>query len=417
MGETLGGMRTVDKTGRMRRSPFPVPLAFLRSCFPLWIVLCLFGTACRVSTDCVSRDMTCEPMLAVLRTAAASAAPGPPRIAKFVLVSHTGGISVFRMDYAGTLSSVSGSPFAGGTGPHHMAVDSTGTFVYLANSASNNISAFRIDATSGVLTPISGSPFASGGNPYSTTVHPTGQFLFAGSESAATIYAYSINSSTGALSPVAGSPFAAGASTPGSVFVEPSGRFLYAGMTNASGQVGAYSIGADGSLTAVPGSPFPGGNDAISVNVHPNGQFVYTANYFSTNAYAYSMNSSTGALTQVGGTPTAASSAPGYIVTDPTGRFAYVSNSGNVTGLLAISAYTINATTGGLTPVSGSPFPAAANPLGLAVEPRGLFAFSANTGSNNVTIHSIDQTTGALTLRNTYAAGTSPFGVTFVPGF
>ena len=40
------------------------------------------------------------------------------------------------------------------------------------------------------------------------------------------------------------------------------------------------------------------------------------------------------------------------IAVDPTGKFLYVVNGGSST----VSAYTINASTGALTPVSGSPF-------------------------------------------------------------
>ena len=51
-------------------------------------------------------------------------------------------------------------------------------------------------------------------------------------------------------------------------------------------------------------------------------------------------------------------------------QFAYVANqnSSNVSG------YTINATTGALTAIAGSPFPAGALPGSVAVDPTGKFA-------------------------------------------
>jgi 6-phosphogluconolactonase len=42
-------------------------------------------------------------------------------------------------------------------------LDTTGSYVYVANKGSNNISAFALTAASGKLTAIAGSPFASGG--------------------------------------------------------------------------------------------------------------------------------------------------------------------------------------------------------------------------------------------------------------
>ena len=49
-----------------------------------------------------------------------------------------------------------------------------------------------------------------------------------------------------------------------------------------------------------------------------------------------------------------------------------------------VSAYTINAGTGALTPVAGSPFAAGTNPVSVTVAPSGAFAYVANEGSNNV---------------------------------
>jgi len=42
-------------------------------------------------------------------------------------------------------------------------LDTTGSYVYVANKGSNNISGFTLTAASGKLTAIAGSPFASGG--------------------------------------------------------------------------------------------------------------------------------------------------------------------------------------------------------------------------------------------------------------
>lgn len=63
----------------------------------------------------------------------------------------------------GQLTPLSGSPFGGGN-PNFLAVDYTGTFVYAANHASNDISAYKIGSTS-TLTPISGSPFTAVSDP------------------------------------------------------------------------------------------------------------------------------------------------------------------------------------------------------------------------------------------------------------
>ena len=58
--------------------------------------------------------------------------------------------------------------------------------------------------------------------------------------------------------------------------------------------------------------------------------------------------------------------------------FAYVANCGSGcggTGAGDVSAYSIDSTTGTLTPVAGSPFPAGVNPISVAVDPTGRFAY------------------------------------------
>jgi 6-phosphogluconolactonase (cycloisomerase 2 family) len=170
--------------------------------------------------------------------------------------------------------------------------------------------------------------------------------------------------------------------------------------TNSSatgiGNVSAYTINATtGALTPVPGSPFAAGSVSSSVAVSPNGQFAYVVNSFSAggigNVSAYTINATTGALTPVPGSPFAAGSGPFSVAVSANGQFAYVANvfSNDV------SAYTINATTGALTPVPGSPFAAGSGPNSVAVHPSGQFAYVTN--SNGVAAYTINATTGALT--------------------
>jgi 6-phosphogluconolactonase (cycloisomerase 2 family) len=80
----------------------------------------------------------------------------------FVAEINTG-LRVLTIGSGGTLSEVSGSPYTVGTGPAAVALDTTGSYVYVANKGSNNISAFTLTAASGKLTAVSGSPFSSGG--------------------------------------------------------------------------------------------------------------------------------------------------------------------------------------------------------------------------------------------------------------
>lgn len=85
-------------------------------------------------------------------------------LSAFLFVSEINtGLRVLSIGTGGSLKEVSGSPYAAGTGPSGVILDPTGSYVYVANKGSNDISAFTLTAASGQLTAIAGSPFASGG--------------------------------------------------------------------------------------------------------------------------------------------------------------------------------------------------------------------------------------------------------------
>ena len=52
--------------------------------------------------------------------------------------------------------------------------------------------------------------------------------------------------------------------------------------------------------------------------------------------------------------------------------------------------YAINATTGALTAVKGSPFTAGTDPEYVAVDPAGKFAYVPNVGSTNISAYAIE---------------------------
>ena len=88
---------------------------------------------------------------------------------------------------------------------------------------------------------------------------------------------------------------------------------------------------------------------------------AYVANVDSNNVSAYTIAAGTGVLTPMAGSPFAAGTSPSSVTVSPNGAFAYVTNvdSDNV------SAYTIAAATGVLTPVAGSPFTVGVTPTSV----------------------------------------------------
>ena len=107
---------------------------------------------------------------------------------------------------------LSGCPDDGGEGGEGGNIVSS--VAYVANSGSNNVSAYTITAGTGVLTPVAGSPFVAGTTPSGVTISPDGQFLYV-ANSGGNVSGYRITAGTGALDSL-GAAFAAG-TTPVSI--------------------------------------------------------------------------------------------------------------------------------------------------------------------------------------------------------
>lgn len=299
--------------------------------------------------------------------------------AQFLYVSDFTGAAIDGLAInpsTGGLTTISGSPFpvGAGNGPSGMAIDSAGKFLFLAHANLNGIFVFTRDATTGALTEVTGSPFAAGKTPQHVVVHPSANFLYASNlnDPMGSISAYMFDPTTGALTEIAGSPFAtqAGSPGPGRLAIDPTGKYLYVGLGGTAAPnhfVAAFSINSStGALTAVPGSPFSAGNGSFSVAVDQSGKYVYTANAVDNTISAFAIDLSTGALTSVSGSPFATgatSGSPIALAMEPGGMFLYTANQGsdNISGL------SLNVTTGALTPISGSPFGGVTNPFDLTI--------------------------------------------------
>ncbi|HEY4902323.1 MAG TPA: beta-propeller fold lactonase family protein [Candidatus Sulfotelmatobacter sp.] len=274
---------------------------------------------------------------------------------------------------SGALTLIASSPFAlGGAAPGggglSMFLQGGDTFLYATDMNAGTVAGFNYDSASGTLTTIPGSPFPAGDSPVQAVQN--GFFLYVSdlNDSAGGISAYALSAQNGAATPLPGSPFPTGApgSFPGPSALAIMNNFLYvalAGTATPGNQVAAFAINSDGSLTPVPGSPFTTGSgptQIASVPVTSTTQaFLYTANVQDGTISAFTANDSNGILTPVSGSPYTSGTSIGSVVasltfTDSGNFFLYASDPQAET----INAFTVDATTGALTPISGSPFPA-----------------------------------------------------------
>jgi 6-phosphogluconolactonase (cycloisomerase 2 family) len=286
---------------------------------------------------------------------------------KFLYVSDFGNgeIDAFTINKStGALTQVTGSPFSTGPAPSGgMAVDPQTRFLYLTNSS--GVLGYTINSSTGALTAISGSPFPAGNTPIQVIIDPTGKFLYASNngDSIGTISAYSIDSNTGVLTAVAGSPFVTQANFPGPAGFAfgGGGKFLYVGMAgtaNANNVITGFAVDSTtGALTQIASSPFVAGKDPGHIASDPAGKFLFSANSQDNTVSAFTIDGSSGALTPIVGSPFSAGGGPVTLAVDTTGAFVYVGmQPPATTGTQGLSVFSVNATSGALTPVAGSPF-------------------------------------------------------------
>jgi DNA-binding beta-propeller fold protein YncE len=284
----------------------------------------------------------------------------------------------------GTLQPVPGSPFALTAKPTAVAVHPSGDFVYVTLDNSY-VTAFAVQSD-GSLATVSGSPFATKGYPTAVIVDPTGYYVFVSddpSTSSGYVDAYVVNTTTGALAPVHGEPYLIPVKNqsknscfpappgPGSaatdLAIEPGRhRLLVPGWCD--GQVVEYNINeTTGALSSTSGSPdvvpdpcpncTPG---VVSIAVDPLNRWWYlyenvgvplSMSYSALTTFKSTTLKTNGSVLQCGD----------LVRADPSGKFVYAI--GNTTGNSicgaspgAILGFSVNQSTGLLTPLPGSPW-------------------------------------------------------------
>jgi len=153
-----------------------------------------------------------------------------------------------------------------------------------------------------------------------------------------------------------------------------------------------YRLGVDGMLRVtghqrVPAPAFP-----TAVGVHPSGRFVLTASKSVSRIGVYRVDAETGMLAQVPGSPfRSVGRSPFFITFHPSGRYVYVAT--NFDGILVFS---FNPDNGALSPIDGMPYPSGKRTRSLAMHPSGHFLYASNSYSNTISAYAIDPATGKL---------------------
>ncbi|MEO8508592.1 MAG: beta-propeller fold lactonase family protein [Betaproteobacteria bacterium] len=212
---------------------------------------------------------------------------------------------------------------------------------------------------------------------------PSGKFVYmsGGFGSPGRLCAFAVDPVTKAWTPVtlAGGIPAATGTNPGGVAIEPSGRFVYvAGGLIGSGEGGVFGYAIDrgsGVPVPLPGSPFPtGGSLPRPVVIDGAGRFMYvgqSVGSFDGSIAVFAIDAASGALTQIPGSPfpnVANGGGIAALALAPDGRILF-------TGGSALATYAVNPLTGVPTRLAAR----AGNYYGLTVDPTGQFLFAPDS--------------------------------------
>jgi 6-phosphogluconolactonase len=195
---------------------------------------------------------------------------------------------------------------------------------------------------------------------------------------------------SGVLTQLSESPYTVGSGAQ-SVVIHPSGKFLYvANPGQGENDVSLFDIYSDGTVSEITPRT-PTGTLPFVLAMDPAGNYLYVANTLSNNVSVFSITASTGALTPVTGSPFSINLSPKNMQIAPSGNFLYISAPSQPTGVVAV--FSVNA--GVLSFVNFTPT-ADNDPSGLAIDPKGAYLYTANAAASSISIYAISAA-GTLT--------------------
>lgn len=336
-------------------------------------------------------------------SSSAACTPAAKPEASYVLTGYA--VSMYTVDSCtGQFTATTPASIATGysfpqSDAEQMVVDPLGRFAYVANLVSNasdqsTISMYTINSTTGVLTPTTPATVPTGWFPQGIAIDPLGRFVYTANTDDSSVSMFAINQTTGVLTPTTPASVSTMIpgellSQPGFLTVDPMGKFLYVSAGDSEGAtVSMFTINqTTGVLTPTSPATVSTGGIPFQVLVAPNGKFAYVVDNLSTSdepfgVWQYTVNSTTGVLTPNTPAAVGAGNGPTEITIDPTSRFAYVVNRLDDT----VSMYTIEPNTGNLTLNSSTANPSGTiatgtQPFRIDFDRSGKFVYVTNEQS------------------------------------
>ena len=328
---------------------------------------------------------------------------------------------------------------------------SAGTWVYVSNADSQEISVLALDRDKGTLTPVQ--TLAVGGTVMPMVVSHDKRVLYAALRSQPfRVASMSIDAATGKLQKLGEAPLA---DSMANIDLDASGKWLFA-ASYQGGKISVNAIGKDGTVGAIQQLVQTGPN-AHAIHADAANRYVLATSLGGDNISSWRFDAEKGLLSpnDPALTTTAAKAGPRHFVWDkaqrhvylldeldaalhvfawdvargtlkleqstttlpagfsgkpwaadlhltPDGRYLYASERTSST----LSAFKVDAATGQLQPLGQTP--TEKGPRGFAIDPSGRYLIAAGQESHGISLYAIDAATGTLGKPERLAVGKNP---------
>jgi 6-phosphogluconolactonase (cycloisomerase 2 family) len=188
--------------------------------------------------------------------------------------ANPGWVFGYIVGTGGALSGAPDSPYKAGVKPSALVSDPTSRFVYVTDSASNELIGYTIQGGSTLDFLING-PFKTGNEPDAVVIDPRGIYLYVTNGLDSTVSAYVISLGTGTPTAVVnttGSTINQTDTTPVALVVDPAlGRYVYTANQQGNSVSGFQLNPPTGSLQPTVSGPYPSGNKPTALAAVPHG--------------------------------------------------------------------------------------------------------------------------------------------------
>lgn len=305
--------------------------------------------------------------------------------------------------------------------PSFLAFDRTQTYLYSVHGDFSEVSAFKVDKTTGKLTFINRQS-TQGKNPVHLVADKSNKFLYVANYATGSLASFPINPD-GSLAPLTSLEQVTG--TPGPHKTQQKGahphhipydateKFLVV-PDKGLDKVFVYRPDAQtGKLDLVSSIASREGAAPRHVSFHPTRPLAYVSNELDSTVATYKWDSNEGKLTPLQILTTQPETYTGNntaseIEIDPSGKFVYVSNRGHD----SIAAFKVDTKTG-LLASAGWTSSQGKGPRFFSIAPGGDYLYAANENSDTIVTFKINKKTGALSYTGQTIKTGSPVCVIF----